>query len=844
MVGRIRAKSRSYLRLSIFLWLLQTAAPESVLFAQSPGQSSTVLVTTMNQTGEPLGEVTVELKSSGRILKSQTTDGKGTTKFTDLSPGNYEVIVSQEKYQTQSRSDLILEAGSSLQVDFTMVPRIELKSSVDVEAKPETPVEQGASPPAELQREEIKNLPNRPASVQETLPLIPGVVRTAEDEIRISGSSETSSAYVVNSADVTEPATGQFGVSVPVDVVESINVYKTPYLAQYGRFTGGVVAVETRRGSDKWHFELNDPLPEYRIRSLHLMGVKDASPRITFSGPLIKNRLYLSQGIEYALHKIPIRTLSYPDNETKQESVNSFTQFDAILSPNHTLTGTFHVSPRKTNYVNLEYFNPKPVTPSFSAHDYLTTIIDRYSLGTKLVESLVAVTFYEAHVWPQGPQEMNLTPAGNTGNYYSQQNRNATRVQWMESLSLGPITHYGIHNIRFGTDIARVTSRGEFLANPVNILDTNNLLLRRIDFVGGKPFDRWDLNLGFYGQDHWTFNPKLAMDWGLRFESQGITDTVRIAPRFGLAWTPFGAESAVVRGGFGLFYDQVPLSVFSFTTYPNQVVTTYGPHGEIIDGPRLFLNVMERGTGDIFPFIFGENEVGNFAPHSLAWNIEVEQPITPRWRLRANYLQRNSYGMVILAPGVVNEQDAIIESSNGEQGYRQLELTTRYTWKPGEQIFFSYVRSRSRGDLNEFNRYLGNFPFPVIRPNFFTNLPGDTLNRYLTWGYVRLPRKFSLGPLLEYRNGFPYAEVNAIQDYVGVPNRNQTRFPKFFSFDVRVTKDFQVTKKYSVQLSLRGLNLTNHFNPLGIHANVDDPQFGTFFGFYKRRYLVDLDVNY
>ncbi len=842
--AKIRLRAPRPLFFVILLWLLANTPADASLFAQASGQSSTVLVTTINQAGEPVPAVTVELKSGGTLIKSLVTDNQGRATFPDVSPGDYEVVASQEKYQTLSRSGLILVAGASLQVDFTMIPRIELKSSIDVEATPETPIEQGSSPSVEIQHAEIKNLPNRPVTVQEVLPLIPGVVRTAEDEIRISGSSETSSAFVVNSADVTEPATGQFGVSVPVDSVESINVYKTPYLAQYGRFTGGVVAVETRRGGDKWHFEFNDPLPEFRIRSLHLVGIRDASPRITFNGPLIRNRLYLSQGIEYALHKLPIRTLSFPNNETKQESVNSFTQFDAILSPYHTLTGTFHVSPRKTNFVNLEYFNPQPVTPSFSAHDYLTTIIDRYSVGTKLVESLVAVTLYTAHVWPQGPEEMILTPVGNRGNYYSQQNRHATRVEWMESLSLSPISHYGTHNIKFGTDVSRVTTHGEFLASPVNIVDTNNLLLKRIEFVDGKLFNRWDLDLGFYGQDHWTFNPKLAMDWGIRFEIQGITETVRIAPRFGLAWTPFGAESAVVRGGFGLFYDQVPLSVFSFTTYPNQVVTTYGPNGEIIDGPRRYLNVMERGTGGGFPFIFGDNEVGNFAPYSAAWNIEVEQPITPRVIVRANYLQSNSYGMVILAPGVANGKDAIVESGSGEQGYRQLELTTRYIWKPGEQLFFSYVRSRSRGDLNEFNRYLGNFPFPVIRPNFFTNLPGDTLNRFLTWGYIRLPRKFSLAPMLEYRNGFPYAQVNASQDYVGIPNRNQTRFPNFFSLDLRVSKDFQVSKKYSVRFSLRGLNLTNHFNPLGVHANVDDPQFGTFFGFYKRRYLLDFDVNY
>jgi outer membrane receptor for ferrienterochelin and colicin len=51
-------------------------------------------------------------------------------------------------------------------------------------------------------------------------------------------------------------------MTVPVDVVERVDVFKTPYLAQFGRFTAGVVSVETRRGGDKWNFELNDPLPD------------------------------------------------------------------------------------------------------------------------------------------------------------------------------------------------------------------------------------------------------------------------------------------------------------------------------------------------------------------------------------------------------------------------------------------------------------------------------------------------------------------------------------------------------------------------------------------------------
>ena len=68
------------------------------------------------------------------------------------------------------------------------------------------------------------------------------------------------------------------------------------------------MSVETRRGGEKWHFELNDPFPDFRIRSWRLRGLRDASPRINFSGPLIANKLYFSEGLVYNIAKTPVRT--------------------------------------------------------------------------------------------------------------------------------------------------------------------------------------------------------------------------------------------------------------------------------------------------------------------------------------------------------------------------------------------------------------------------------------------------------------------------------------------------------------------------------------------------------
>jgi len=808
--------------------------------AQAQTNAGVIKVTAVDESEKPVSGAVIALKLKGAVVGTATTNEKGEAEFTKIAQGTYEVVIAKDTFEPLTQSDLVLAAGASVEVKFTMIPKVQLKDVVvNVNATSEDPLVKGASPADSLKRAEVKTIPSKPATVKDTLPLVPGVVRSTEGEIKISGAGEHRSALVVNAADVTDPATGQFGVTVPVDSVESIEVFKTPYLAQFGRFTAGVVSVETRRGGEKWNLELNDPLPEFRIRSGHLRGLREASPRATFNGPLIAGKLYLSEGLEYDLQKRPDRTLPFPFNESKQESVNSFTQLDYIFSPTNTLTGTFHVAPRQMEFVNLDFFNPQPVTPTFNAHDYTGTLIDRLTIGNNLLESTLAVKRFSGNVWGQGTENMILTPTGNAGNYFSQQNRRASRAEWLETYSFAPMSWMGSHNLKIGSSVAHTRNRGDFLARPVEIEDIEGRLVKRIDWVGGHAFDRTDLETAFFVQDHWTMTPRLALDYGIRFERQGITESTRVAPRIGVAWTPFPNQQTTIRGGFGLFYDRVPLSVFAFDGYPEQVITTFGPDGEIIDGPHHFINITDSAETK-FPLLFSKNVVGNFSPYSETWNVEVEHPINRMLRVRANYLQSNSLGTVIFTPKVVQGQDALVLGGGGKSGYRQLELTARLTLNDGQQMFFSYVHSRSQGDLNEFNSYLGNFPFPVVRTNTFSNLSGDLPNRFLAWGTVRLPWRMRIAPMVEWRNGFPYSSIDAAQNYVGTPNA--TRFADFFSLDSRVSKDFKVNDKYSLRLSVSGFNVTNHFNPLQVHSNIDDPAYGVFFGNHRRRFRLDFDV--
>ena len=805
------------------------------------GQAQTIEVLVLDGENRPVPGARVELKSGQDVISRAETDPKGYARFLQLPAGRYGIAASKDGFEPLEKGDIDLSQPVSAAVEMTLVPALAHHDSVEVKATADA-VAQGSSTSNEISTKTAKELPGRPATVADALPLVPGVVRSPTGDLQISGAGEHRSSLIVNSADVTDPATGQFGLTVPIDSVESLRVFQTPFLAEYGRFSSGLVSVETRRGGDEWKWELNDPLPDFRIRSYHLRGLRDATPRLNAEGPLIKRRLYFSEGLEYEVRNIEIHTLPFPFNQKRKAGMNSFAQFDWIVSASHLVTATVHIAPQRLGFVNLDYFNPQPTVPDASTHNYTTTFADRLTIFGGLLENTVSVTRFDAGVWSRGPLDLTIAPGGNSGNYFANQSRNAVRVGWSPIYTFAPVSRWGAHSFKIGSYIARSDDEGEVHERPVDILDSTGLRLEQISFFGGRPFSMTDTEYAVFGQDHWTISSRLAADLGMRTESQVVSHSFRVAPRAGIAWAPFANTGTVVRLGFGFFYDRVPLDVYSFNHYPKQIITMFDQNGDISAGPFFYLNALgvvnTRG-----PFVFHRNVEGNFSPRSATGSLQVEQPITRILKLRVGYLRSISSGLVTMTPMTpdpvtnigVNEL-----SGSGDSRYRQFELTLRVQPSAKYQGFFSYVRNRAHGDLNEFANYLGSFPLAIIRPNQYGRLPGDLPSRFLAWGTAQLPRGFHIAPILEYRDGFSYAQTDAAQNYVGIPNRN--RYPNFLSLDSRFSKDVRINPKYTVRLSVSSYNLTNHFNPEALHYNTADPAFGIFFGGRGRRFTADFDV--
>jgi hypothetical protein len=402
----------------------------------------------------------------------------------DVREGTYWVRVTIDGFAPYSSAPIAVPPSAVVDVAARLAPApMAERVTVSAADAGESPVAGATRPAATLRRSVLMRLPIALGDIEDALPLVPGVIRSATGEITMNGASEEQNAFLVNGLSATDPSTGGFRLTLPVDAVEAAQVFLHPYAAEYGQFTGGLTHVETRGGGDHWHAELNDFLPDLRFVHGRIVGIAEDAPHLNVNGPLVARRLFLMQSAAYTIAKRPVRGLEFPHNETKTEAASSFTQVDAILSPRHSVTATLGYFPARHDYVGLDVFQPQSASPSAAQRDLVATLQDRRQVRGALLSSSVSFNRFATRVWSQGSDNAQLTPLGETGNYFANQDRRASRVEALEVLTLPTIKRAGAHDIKLGFD-ARV--KGESLlysARPVEILRADGSLVRRIDFA-------------------------------------------------------------------------------------------------------------------------------------------------------------------------------------------------------------------------------------------------------------------------------------------------------------------------------------------------------------------------
>jgi hypothetical protein len=785
------------------------------------------------------------LPESGRPV---TTGERGTFEFTGIIEGTYRLTCAALGYEPVDKADIEIHPNQEpLTLQFELPREVVVRQHVEVTAQAPRATAETTAPPATLATPEIKALPLVVQKFRAALPLIPGVVRTPDGRIAIKGQVENQGTLLVDSAETTDPVTGSFSIDVPVDAIESVDVFKSAYQVEYGRFSGGLTSIQTKAPSSRWNYELNDFVPTPRLEAGHWVGIQDDEPRLYLSGPLLGDKLTFAEAFTYDYASVPVRGLAWPNNQRRSEGWTSFSDLYYTVSAQHLVRVNVKFFPSRHQYDNIDSLIPETASANYGQRGYSIGGQDHYLFKNGgILTSMAQFTKFDSYSHGQGPLDLQVTPTGWEGNYFNAWTRYSAQQEGQENY-LFPRKHFlGRHDFKVGADIIHRLYHGTSVSQPVQLLRANNSLAEEIDFTPAGRLATSDTDTAGYAGDHWIFNDFVSIDYGLRFSGQTLGEHAQTSPRGGWIFSPFKNGKTVFRGGAGVFYDRLPLLAGDFTQNPTREVTLFDDNGLPL-GPSISYSPFYQGLTENGKALPKGSQLGS-TPYNVTWNAELDQEIRPDIIARLSFLGSRTFNEFTVNPELLSPTSGLLLLSNlGQSRYREMEATLRLRPSNKVDMNLSYVNSQARGDLNTMSALYVPYEVPVIHPDFFGTLPTNVPDRVVTWGRFKLPRKFVVSPLLDWHSGFPYSLFDDLQNYVGAPN--SLRFPAFLSLDVRGSEDFRIRfipwlSKHMLRGSLSVFNVTNHGNYRDVYNTVTSPYFGSYAGFLHRFYSLSLDIVY
>jgi len=762
---------------------------------------------------------------SGAVSLHEEADQQGRFSFPEVAPGAYTLMAQFPGLE--ATENITVEAGKVVNEELTLKPS-EVKTSVTVTAT-QAEVKQEVATQT-ISATTVRDAPNQDERTENLLPMVPGVVRGPDGRINMKGARNTQSGALVNSANVTDPATGSPGLDVPIDVVASVQVVSNPFDPQYGKFTGAVSTVETKTSDyEKLHFSIQNIMPRARVRNGSVVGVGGATPRMTITGPLIKDRLAFTQSMEYRFIRTPVNSLPPYERDTTLESVNSYTQFDASLSPKQTATFSLSVYPQKLKDLGLNTFLPQPSAPDYHQRGYQVYTQHRYMTGPdSLLTSQFSYKVFDTDLTEHNNDPYRLLVETTEGGFFNTQTRRSSRLDLQETYQFGPRHLWGEHRWKVGMDYAHSHYDGWQAFRPVEIDGESGTAIENMSFTAPGRANVNQNEAATFAMDQWAPSLRFSVNAGARMDHDTVTGETHVSPRgaFRLALTR--DQRTILKGGAGVFYDRVPLMIASFTSLPGRTVSMLDQQGQAMSS----ISYINRLAGNL------EN------PRSTAWNVALSRHISQSLIMQVSFERRNTTHDFVVSPASVGDSGVLYLSNRGTQSYREFQISGRYLLHQ-HVINASYTRSKAYGDLNDFFQFFGNTPKAVIQTDGQGRLNYDAPNRFLAWGEFKGPWKLTVMPVLDMHTGFPYSVQNEYRDYVGP--RNSRRFGRFESMDLSVLRPLSIPmggKHIKARAGFSVFNVFNHANYREVQTIQESPRFGQFFNNAWREYRGKFVVEF
>jgi outer membrane receptor protein involved in Fe transport len=702
--------------------------------AQSSAASGRIEGTIVDASGAvvPAASVTA-LSLTTKVSETLPSDPIGHFEFLAVSPGRYDVTVEKGGFDRTVMHDVIVKVGTTT----TLRPELTIGQMVtQVVVTAEVIVDSTQSALATVvDRENIDAVPLNGRNFTDFALLTPGATTDGDGMVSFNGIAGNFNNYSVdggnNNNAFFSQQIGRTGIPFQFseDVIQEFQVTSSGFDAEFGQAGGGLVNSVTRSGSDNSHgdayyyllesaLNANDPIN----KSLSIPKPPNRRQQFgdTLGGPIRRDRVFYLANYEGQIRNEPLTVnnttalVGLPDGflaanpgiaSQVQAASGSFSRsfnqnaafgkINVVLSSKNTLDGTYNFqryrSPRG-------YFNtPTSTGDGLSLMEGSTSHFFQVSLRTLLgAAALNELRFHFGSDYhfdlPDTPPSQPAVVIQNpdTGFVFGGNRFQLATTDRRYEFTDNITKVFGKHTGKVGVDInySRDTDyfvyapKGEYQFASLADVATGTFQLYLQSF-GQSTVPLHSPTYSLFAQDQYRLNPKLTVNYGLRYDLQmlprpGVCNPLlsltchisygknNVAPRVGFAYSPFPKSSTVVRGAFGLYYMQEDLLDVSQALVSNGIsrpfLATTGPafgnSKPIVSYPTSLTSFPTEAGGIPSAVVFASNF---HSPYVEQGSLAVENQLGAHTALSVSYAY--SHGLALLG-----NSNGVTRQANGNFG--------------------------------------------------------------------------------------------------------------------------------------------------------------------------------
>ena len=284
----------------------------SATIAQTQSSAADLTGTVTDPNGASVVGASVTAKSSATgITRTVTSDDNGGYQIIGLPPGEYEVTAEAATFKKVVISPVVLTVGQSASLTI----KLEIGAADITVTVPGDSVElietTKTSVASTINQQTIANLPINERSATGFALTLSTVGRdngrpigpAPTSGLNIGGQRGRSTLVQVDGADFTDNSINAARSTVSMEAVQEYQVATNSYNAEFGRATGGIINVVTKRGTNDFTGNIFGFIRDKSIQARNpFTAVKSAFTRtqfgLTLGGPIIKDKAFIFGAFE------------------------------------------------------------------------------------------------------------------------------------------------------------------------------------------------------------------------------------------------------------------------------------------------------------------------------------------------------------------------------------------------------------------------------------------------------------------------------------------------------------------------------------------------------------------